>query len=790
MSNNIVSTLLTGGANLFQRGMQEASSRAQLETIRQLLKWTVDGSPSLTKKEKWVLEDLNSASIHYDGRELNAFELNTMLEKYRAGEFVSYNRKENAQKMYPMGYGTLKKARGEEIDNYAERIFSGDTWASAGKLFARTIFDPLGVLINLGKMIGSSHETWGQNNQGVEDFFSYSLEQFGIDVALEVGTLGVGTVVAKSKRAQRAMNALAEMRAKAIVHMGAGIRNLSPQLRRAVARSIKRLKSTNKNIYDKYIRGESAGYADDLLESLMTAEEKQALKEAERVAPDVRDLSKEMDALNDVAHYKKMEMLGSDTNQFAGFLSSNVYKDIEKRPVRIGDYVRESGFATSVKEETDVYINHATGDVFIAMRGSKTSEDWLTTDVAIALNRQKFTRRFKETDALLQDIHKAYPDYKISTTGHSLAGGASYYLGEKYATQDWFKASIGFNSASSPLGEVSTSFKEALGLGADTEIAMMNKKIVNIRQGLDVVSGAGFPHGKTITYVSPSGWNPATAHSMSVFTDTKFTQVPNPTAPSQLILNKIQTGSYQFVARETLEEGLRFEITDADGNRFSLDPNNYELNTETGVLQMKSVADTQTDDDTDDGDTFEYDVNPEQDAKDATIKKNNQIIEQLQDEIDDINNTTFDDTDLLFDDKKRGTEHLEKEIAELRQQNEDAGFVYEAVPVDPEDVDPDNVMEAEYATDDEEYFATDTMGGSGDAEYDYPVYAPAPPNSDDEDAEEDAEEDDNVLRDGFENGFGDGDDQVFLPAPEILGYIIYPEREEHLYVNRMCAWVA
>lgn len=276
MSNNIVSTLLTGGANLFQRGMQEASSRAQLETIRQLLKWTVDGSPSLTKKEKWVLEDLNSASIHYDGRELNAFELNTMLEKYRAGEFVSYNRKENAQKMYPMGYGTLKKARGEEIDNYAERIFSGDTWASAGKLFARTIFDPLGVLINLGKMIGSSHETWGQNNQGVEDFFSYSLEQFGIDVALEVGTLGVGTVVAKSKRAQRAMNALAEMRAKAIVHMGAGIRNLSPQLRRAVARSIKRLKSTNKNIYDKYIRGESAGYADDLLESLMTAEEKQA----------------------------------------------------------------------------------------------------------------------------------------------------------------------------------------------------------------------------------------------------------------------------------------------------------------------------------------------------------------------------------------------------------------------------------------------------------------------------------------------------------------------------------
>ena len=490
---------------------------AQLDEMEETIKWAVDGAPTLTEREKWVLSDLNAASVHYDGREMTAGELSAMLQALRGDQFTDYNRKENAQKMYPMGFGTLRKSRGGSLPNHFERIFSADVWGNAGKLFGRVILDPLGVLINLGSLVAASRDSWGANQAAVDNFFDYDLKDLGIDLAVEVGTLGAGTAISKSPRAMRAAQALAEMRASALGKLGAGIRGVSPKLARKMAEAIQYIKETHPSIYAKHIKGEADVAAGELVESLLSSEEKAAAREVEQLAADAvkAESGAVMNAVKDIEKQfgeEAFKQLGTESEQFAAFLSNHVYKDVEERAARLGSYKYVKDKSTA---EIAVYVDEQSKRIFMSHRGTSNLKD-VATDANIALGMEAFGPRMKSAEAALLDLHKLYPDHVISLTGHSLGGGVATHLMSEYGTREWIGHATTFNAATSPLQQT---FKRLQALGKG-EAQALGRKTTHIRFKNDVVSGWGYPFGDIKTYRgldSAVALNPLAAHSMVSF---------------------------------------------------------------------------------------------------------------------------------------------------------------------------------------------------------------------------------------------------------------------------------
>ena len=111
----------------------------------------------------------------------------------------------------------------------------------------------------------------------------------------------------------------------------------------------------------------------------------------------------------------------------------------------------------------------------------------------------------------------------------------------------------------------------------------MNKKIVNIRQGMDIVSVSGFKYGETKTFISPTGFNPGTAHPMNVFYDQNYLQVKNPKRFSQLMKIRFVKEGWKITAGETGQASVEgaldeddkdvddFQIVDSEGKPVDAD---------------------------------------------------------------------------------------------------------------------------------------------------------------------------------------------------------------------------
>ena len=81
-------------------------------------------------------------------------------------------------------------------------------------------------------------------------------------------------------------------------------------------------------------------------------------------------------------------------------------------------------------EEHSVFFNKTTNETVIAYRGTTNLDD-VKTDSHILMGRERNTARFKRSEAVYEKTRDKY-DGVITTTGHSLGGGISLHVAEKY----------------------------------------------------------------------------------------------------------------------------------------------------------------------------------------------------------------------------------------------------------------------------------------------------------------------------------------------------------------------
>lgn len=447
------------------------------------------------------------------------------------GEGVFYTHTEGLDSTNTQKVVLNENTKGAQAWQNGDLSYTGsETARIAFTAFWRTFLDPVGSIIDLADGTYTKHNL----NYGLEDF----LIDAGSDLLFPGGVIRGGARITGKALASTLEKLGARSMSKIVVESGETGLDLMEAWEKTVARA--------------------ETLAGDATDGMIGKTSEEIAKKEAYNATRSGVFTDTVKALEDIDAYKAMPMLADDETKLAGFLSQNVYKSVEERPDRIGDFIKRGDLSTV---ETGVYVNDKTKEVFFSMRGSVSVEDWTQTDVAIAVNAQAFTERFARTESELLRVHNIadYADYKITITGHSLAGGSAYYLAEKYATEPWFARSIGFNAASSPIGETVKSVSKDIGMISKESIEAMDKKVINVRQGMDLVSGAGFTHGETRTYISTGGWNPGSAHKMDAFTDTTYARVQNPKRFSELIKKRM------------IDEGWHMSFRSAGQGFFGID---------------------------------------------------------------------------------------------------------------------------------------------------------------------------------------------------------------------------
>ena len=85
-------------------------------------------------------------------------------------------------------------------------------------------------------------------------------------------------------------------------------------------------------------------------------------------------------------------------------------------------------------EEHSVFFNKTTNETVISYRGTTNLGD-VKTDSHILMGREKHTQRYQNSEAVYEKTRDKYRSSVITTTGHSLGGGISLHIAEKYDIQ-------------------------------------------------------------------------------------------------------------------------------------------------------------------------------------------------------------------------------------------------------------------------------------------------------------------------------------------------------------------
>jgi hypothetical protein len=101
--------------------------------------------------------------------------------------------------------------------------------------------------------------------------------------------------------------------------------------------------------------------------------------------------------------------------------------------------------------EHGVWINNKTKEIKVAFRGTDNLGD-VKTDVYLGIGKLKNTDRFKKEDNLINQLKRMYPSYKITVTGHSLAGNIAAELANKHNLEG-----SGFNAGFGISGKINNS---------------------------------------------------------------------------------------------------------------------------------------------------------------------------------------------------------------------------------------------------------------------------------------------------------------------------------------------
>jgi hypothetical protein len=124
-------------------------------------------------------------------------------------------------------------------------------------------------------------------------------------------------------------------------------------------------------------------------------------------------------------------------------LSEASYKKTKDRPLEVKsqglDLIYQAQYSN---ERIAVYIDHKKKEIKIGFRGTvPTSLRDLISDVKIATGIGRDSDPYIiEAQALVKKLKSLYPDYKISTTGHSLGGFISREIAKKENVEG-----LGFN---------------------------------------------------------------------------------------------------------------------------------------------------------------------------------------------------------------------------------------------------------------------------------------------------------------------------------------------------------
>lgn len=117
-----------------------------------------------------------------------------------------------------------------------------------------------------------------------------------------------------------------------------------------------------------------------------------------------------------------------------------VFNELFNPMLELQDFVIDKQLST---EEHSVFHNAKTKETVISYRGTTNLND-VKTDSHIALGREKHTERYKRSEEVFEKTKDKYGN-NITTTGHSLGGGISLHISEKYDVKGHH-----FNPAISP----------------------------------------------------------------------------------------------------------------------------------------------------------------------------------------------------------------------------------------------------------------------------------------------------------------------------------------------------
>lgn len=185
------------------------------------------------------------------------------------------------------------------------------------------------------------------------------------------------------------------------------------------------------------------------------------------------------------------------TNEINDLIADSYQKGNDKQIERKYGLKKDRGLSTN---QSQVYTD-GYGNPIITFRGSKTAEDWLLSDTALALGLEKYTPRFQKSQKLVEEVEKKYHS-PVTTLGHSLGGSLSEYSNPhgKVITVD---KGVGLGGIGKKIGKKQTDIRavgDIVSLGSLTQ--SHDNKIINIPKTAHIISPLLSHDAKLVTRVN------------------------------------------------------------------------------------------------------------------------------------------------------------------------------------------------------------------------------------------------------------------------------------------------
>lgn len=118
--------------------------------------------------------------------------------------------------------------------------------------------------------------------------------------------------------------------------------------------------------------------------------------------------------------------------------TANFSKAVYLRPDDRESYLKDSNYIIDNELSNDkilVGYNPISKDTITAFRGTKEGKDW-GTNLLVGLGLDKLGSRYKNGLSTTKKVIEKYPDFSVTTSGHSLGGRLSSQIGNKLGLEN------------------------------------------------------------------------------------------------------------------------------------------------------------------------------------------------------------------------------------------------------------------------------------------------------------------------------------------------------------------